>query len=135
MAATIRAAFRQYIERIGREPAPMTADFAALVAAGDVHVFEAKGERLGLVVLRVKPDHLFVDILAVSEAARRRGVGRKLMGFAEAEARRLGLPAVRLYTHAKMTENRRFYPALGYRELAPYTADGFERVGFEKRLA
>ncbi|HUH84046.1 MAG TPA: GNAT family N-acetyltransferase [Stellaceae bacterium] len=134
VTATIAAAFSRYIPRIGRKPQPMTVDHAALIAAGEVHVLEDGDERLGLIVMRAKPDHLYVDILAVRPEAQGRGLGRQLMAFAEDEARRLGLPALRLFTNAKMTENRRFYPRLGFRELGNRTEDGFERVDFEKRL-
>ena len=134
MAGTIAAAFRVYIPRMDREPAPMTADHAALVAAGEVHVLEEAGERLGLIVQRAYPDHLYIDILAVPLEAQHRGIGRRLLAFAEAEAVRLGLPALRLFTHEKMTENRRFYPRLGYRQIDARREDGFDRVYFEKRL-
>ncbi|HZB93334.1 MAG TPA: GNAT family N-acetyltransferase, partial [Stellaceae bacterium] len=134
VADTIAAAFRAYIPRMGRAPAPITADHAAYIAAGEVHVFEAEGQRLGLIVQRAEADHLFVDILAVAPGAQHRGVGRALMGFAEDEARRLGLPALRLYTNAKMSEALRFYPALGFRQVAERREDGFDRVYFEKRL-
>jgi len=33
-----RAAYRKYVGRIGREPAPMVADFAPQIAAGQVWV-------------------------------------------------------------------------------------------------
>lgn len=135
VAETIAAAFNRYIPRIGRLPAPMVADHGALVAAGEVHVLEEAGERLGLIVQRPAADHLYIDILAVLPAAQHRGLGRQLLGFAEAEARRLGLPAVRLFTNVKMTENLRFYPRLGYRQTGQHSEDGFERVDFEKRLA
>jgi ribosomal protein S18 acetylase RimI-like enzyme len=134
VTATIVAAFNRYIERIGRKPQPMTVDHAALIAAGEVHVLEEDGVRLGLIVMRAKVDHLYVDILAVQPGAQGRGLGRRLMAFAEAEARRLGLSALRLFTNAKMTENRRFYPRLGFRETGDRSEDGFERVDFEKRL-
>jgi ribosomal protein S18 acetylase RimI-like enzyme len=120
---------------MGRAPAPITADHAAAIAVGEVHLFEIEGERLGLIVARGAGDHFFVDILAVAPAAQRRGVGRALMRFAEDAARRAGLGAVRLYTNVKMTENLRFYPALGYRQIDERREDGFERVYFEKRLA
>lgn len=134
VSATIDAAFSRYIPRIGRKPQPMTVDHAALIAAGEVHVLEDGDERLGLIVMRAEADHLYVDILAVRPEAQRRGLGRQLMAFAEDEARRLGLPALRLFTNAKMTENRRFYPRLGFREIGDRTEDGFERVDFEKSL-
>jgi ribosomal protein S18 acetylase RimI-like enzyme len=135
VAATIAAAFAPYIPRIGRPPAPMTADHAALVTAGEVHVLEERGERLGLIVMRRVADHLFVDILAVRPEAQHRGIGRRLMAFAETEAVRLSLAALRLYTNAAMTENLRFYPRLGFRRTNARSEDGFDRVDFEKELA
>jgi GNAT superfamily N-acetyltransferase len=134
VAETIAAAFSVYIPRMSRVPAPMTADHAALVAAGAVHVLEEAGERHGLIVLQSASDHLFVDIVAVPPEAQHRGIGRALLSFAEAEARRLGHAALRLYTHETMTENQRFYPRLGYRRTAATVEDGFARVYFEKRL-
>jgi ribosomal protein S18 acetylase RimI-like enzyme len=134
VAATIAAAFGHYVARIGRAPAPMTADHAALIAAGEVHVLEEAGERLGLIVQRAFADHLYIDIVAVLPEAQHRGIGRQLLAFAEAEARRLGLPALRLFTHARMTENLLFYPRLGYRQIDARSEDGFDRVYFEKRL-
>jgi ribosomal protein S18 acetylase RimI-like enzyme len=135
VAATIAAAFAPHIPRIGRPPAPMTADHAALVTAGEVHVLEERGERLGLIVMRRVADHLFVDILAVRPEAQHRGIGRRLMAFAETEAVRLSLAALRLYTNAAMTENLRFYPRLGFRRTNARSEDGFDRVDFEKELA
>jgi ribosomal protein S18 acetylase RimI-like enzyme len=132
--ATVVAAFERYIPRMGRKPQPMLADHGALIAAGEAHVLERDGERLGLIVLRAQPDHLYVDIVAVLPGVQGQGLGRELLAFAEAEARRLSLPAIRLFTNAKMTENRRFYPRIGYRETGQRSDDGFDRVYFEKRL-
>lgn len=113
----------------------MDADFSALVAAGEVYLLEEEGIRLGVIVLRSAEDHLFVETVAVLPAAQGRGAGRRLMAFAEDEAVRRGLPPVRLYTNALMTENLRFYPKLGYRETARHREDGFDRIYFDKRLA
>jgi ribosomal protein S18 acetylase RimI-like enzyme len=135
VAETIAAAFSVYISRIGRVPMPMTADHAALVSAGEVHVLEDEGKRLGLIVMRREADHLFVDIVAVVPQAQHRGLGRRLMAFAETEALQSGLTAVRLYTNAAMTENLRFYPRLGFRQTDARVDDGFARVFFEKRFA
>ena len=135
VAETIAAAFTHYIPRLGRMPMTMTADHGAFVAAGEVHVLEEAGARLGLIVQREAADHLYIDILAVLPEAQHRGIGRQLLGFAEAEARRLGLPALRLFTNARMTENLRFYPRMGYRVIERRSEDGLDRVDFEKRLA
>jgi GNAT superfamily N-acetyltransferase len=71
----------------------------------------------------------------VSEAGRGQGIGKALIQFCEAQARRLGLVSVRLYTNAKMTDNLSIYPRLGYIEVERRSEDGFDRVYFEKHLS
>jgi hypothetical protein len=57
-----------------------------------------------------------------------------MIGFAEVEARRLGLPALRLSTHVTTAEKLRFYPRLGFRQIGGRNDDGVDRVYFEKAL-
>ncbi len=54
--------------------------------------------------------------------------------FAEAQARALHLPELRLYTHELMTENQRFYRARGFVETERRSEQGFARVYMVKRL-
>ncbi|MFB6847771.1 GNAT family N-acetyltransferase [Streptomyces sp. NPDC056373] len=132
VAEVVDAAFRPYIERIGRVPQPMEEDHAANVAAGKVFV---TGDPVtGLVVVEAYGDHLFLDTIAVHPAAHGRGVGRRLLRFVDAHARTLGLPEVRLYTNALMWENQRIYPKYGY-ELVERRVEGpYDRVHYRKRL-
>lgn len=132
--ALIRASYAKYVPRIGREPAPMAADYAAEIAAGRCWVVEHGGGLAGAIVMRAKDGGWFVDTVGVAPAMQGRGVGKELMAFAEDEARRSGFAAVRLYTNAKMTENIPFYERLGYAIAGRRTEDGFDRVFFEKRL-
>lgn len=62
------------------------------------------------------------------------GIGRRLIAFAEAETRRLGLTEIRLFTHAAMTENLTVYRRLGYAETGRGRQDGYDRVFLTKRL-
>jgi GNAT superfamily N-acetyltransferase len=63
------------------------------------------------------------------------GVGKALLEFAEAEARRLGYDSIHLSTHEKMTENQALYARIGYREYDRRVEDGYSRVYMRKRLA
>ena len=130
----VRRAYALYVPRMGKEPAPMLADYGALIAAGQVHVLEEGGEAAALIVIYPKDDALFVENIAVDPAAQGKGVGRALLDFAEREARRLGLAFLRLYTNAAMTENLAYYPARGFRETGRREEDGYKRVFFEKRV-
>ena len=130
------AAYARYIPLIGRKPAPMLADFAAQIVAGDVYVATAAdGAFQGFIVFYAEADHVMLENVAVLPRAAGHGVGKALIGFCEAMARERGLKAVHLYTNEKMSENLSIYPKLGYVEVARRSEDGFNRVYFEKSLA
>ncbi|WP_258571172.1 GNAT family N-acetyltransferase [Flavimaribacter sediminis] len=129
-------AYRQYVAAIGRKPAPVVADFRAQIREGQIHIAEGvDGEILGFIVFFPRDGHMFLENVAVFGAAAGRGVGGALIAFCEAEAKRLRLPCVRLYTNEKMTQNLSIYPHLGYVETGRREEDGFARVFFEKHLA
>lgn len=130
------AAYAKYVERIGREPAPMIADFGSLIDNGSLHVEVGNaGELEGYVVFYTRDDHVHLENIAVDPALHGRGIGRRLIEFAEQQAAALGYRRIELYTNARMTENLELYPRLGYREFDRRTEEGFDRVYFEKRLA
>jgi ribosomal protein S18 acetylase RimI-like enzyme len=130
----VRASYARYIERIGKEPAPMLEDYAALIGAGEVWVSVEGEEVLGVLVMRPAEDHLFVDNVAVAPDHQGKGLGRELMTFAEARARKDGQPEIRLYTNEKMRENVAFYAKLGFEETGRRLDGGYRRVFMRKRL-
>jgi|ERR1051326_8186176 ribosomal protein S18 acetylase RimI-like enzyme len=133
--AIVRDAYSIYIARIGKPPGPMLDDYAALIAEGAVSVLEdANGAIAALMVLLPKTDHLLLDNIAVRPDRQGHGLGRQLIAFAEAEARRLGHAELRLYTHATMTENIALYTRLGFTETGRGQEDGYNRVFMTKRL-
>jgi ribosomal protein S18 acetylase RimI-like enzyme len=134
VAECVRAAYAHHVERIGREPAPMTADYEALIDAGEVWVARAGEDVAGVLVLRPQPPALLLENIAVDPGRQRQGLGRGLMAFAEDRARAEGLAEVVLYTNERMTENLRFYPALGYAETGRAVQDGFARVFYRKAV-
>ena len=129
-----RAAYLKYVPRIGREPAPMGADFAAEIAAGRVVVLEAGDMVAGYMIAWPQADGYFIDSIAVDPAGQGRGFGRQLMDHAEREARRHALCAIRLYTNAAMTENLSLYRHLGFVEIRRAVEQGFNRVFMRREL-
>lgn len=134
LRAVAEAAYERYVARMGRRPAPMDEDFAARTARGEAFAARDGGAVVGYVVCHARGDHLHVANVAVAPAGQGRGLGKALMAFAEAEAVRLGLSAVELYTNIHMRENLDFYPRLGYGETGRRREDGFDRVFFRKEL-
>ena len=133
--AIVRDAYGIYIERIGKPPGPMLDDYAALIADGAVNVLEEPGGTIAaIIVLLPQPDHLLLDNIAVRPDMQGRGLGRQLIAFAEAEARRLGHAELRLYTHETMTENIALYTRLGFVETGRGREAGYYRVFMTKQL-
>ena len=130
----VRAAYSKYVGRIGKEPAPMLEDYAALIEAGEVWVSVEDGEVLGVLVMRPVEGHLFVDNVAVGPRHQGRGLGRELVSYAEEKAAAYGLPEIRLYTNEKMHENLTVYARLGFEETGRGLDGGYRRVFMRKRL-
>ena len=88
----------------------------------------------GVICLSPVDGGLLIENVAVHPNAQGTGLGRQLMEYAEAEARRSGLGCLRLYTNEVMTENLAMYEHLGYHEVDRRTEDGYRRVFMEKHL-
>lgn len=86
-------------------------------------VAEVDGERAGFLILLTdvpddvtQSDQAFVAFMAVTEEARRAGVGRALIRAAEAEARGLGLTHLSLMVSADNTQAKALYEGEGFVE-------------------
>ncbi|HET6734650.1 GNAT family N-acetyltransferase [Mycobacterium sp.] len=130
----IADAYAKYIVRIGRPPAPMTADSAAALQNSRVWVLQERDALVGAMVTEDRSDHVLLETVAVDTRSQGRGYGRLLLERAERDAVELGYGEVRLYTNEAMTENLRFYPRHGYRETGRAVEDGFRRVFFSKAV-
>lgn len=130
----IRAAYRMYVPRMDREPAPMLADYHALVAQGVVTVACIDENVAGALICYPRGQALHVENVGVSPDFQGYGIGKALMREAEEQARAQCLGRIELYTNEVMTENIPFYEALGYVIVDRAEQDGYRRVFFEKRL-
>ncbi|WP_292294536.1 GNAT family N-acetyltransferase [Marivita sp.] len=127
-----RAAYARYVPVIGREPAPMVADFARPIADGSVCVATCDAGLAGFILFYPQDDAMLLENVAVHPVFAGHGIGGRLIALCEDKARELGLGRVRLYTNAAMAANLTLYPRLGYRVTGRRTEDGFDRVYFEK---
>lgn len=123
-----RAAYARYVDAIGREPAPMQADFERLIPERCVWVAEVDGRLAGFIVFFEKDSAMFLESVAVHPDHAGQGIGGALIRFCERAAVEAGFSAVVLYTNKKMTDNLSLYPRLGYRETTRRFEDGFNRV-------
>ena len=134
VSALVNAAYGHYVERLGMLPRPMTDDYAEVIAKGRVTVAESHGTIMGVIVLTVSDEGFLIDNVAVDPSYRGKGLGKALLKFAEAEARRAGFDSIYLYTHEKMTENLALYSRIGYVEYDRRSQGEFSLVYMRKHL-
>ncbi len=134
ISACVNAAYTKWIPRVGRKPWPMMQDYAAIVADGMTHVASLEAELVGVLVLAISDEGFLIENVAVHPQHAGRGIGGRLLGFAEQQAKALGYGSVYLYTNELMSDNIALYAKRGYREYERRQEDGFRRVFMRKQL-
>ncbi len=116
-----RAAFEQFRGRLDPPSGALDETLESLVE----HTFQSDhgaalafvdGQPAGVLRWSIPPEraYLYVGRVAVLPAYRRQGVASALMGWVDAHAAALGLPAVQFGVRLQSPENIRFYERLGY---------------------
>jgi GNAT superfamily N-acetyltransferase len=135
VAACVEAAYRHYVERNGKFPAPMLDDYAQVIGEHDVTVAERGPDVAGVLVVREAEEGFLLDNIAVRPDCQGTGVGRRLLQLAEDKARESGYDSIYLYTQEIMIENQALYARIGYTEYARRHEVGLDRVYMRKQLA
>lgn len=129
----VHAAYAHYEPLLGRTPMPMLTDYGAAVRDHEVWVLDAPdGSIMSVLELIERPDHLWIDNVAVDPAWQGRGLGRQLLRYADDEARRRGLPELGLLTNERYVANIAMYERYGYRETRREPHLGTDLVHFRK---
>ena len=131
MQAIARDAYSVYVEKMGRDPAPMHADLHTHISNDTVFVVMSGGDIAVYVILCSVNDEWWLDNFATSLNHRGQGIGRLLVIAAE------GWLAHRthhfhLYTNIALEANLVWYQRLGYERTGRRIVDGFDRVYFTK---
>jgi len=135
MKACVQAAYQHYVDRIGKPPGPMLDDYSQVVARHQAFVAKRKGRVVGVLVLILKCDGILMDNVAVYPEYQGRGLGRRLIKFAENQALAMGYKHLDIYTHELMTENIEMYKRAGYVETHRSIEKGYRRVYLRKKLS
>lgn len=110
---------------------PSEAVFKRDIRRGELYVLESAKSLVGIVVVSKQMDKEYVSVswlsptagniyihrLAIHPDFQGNGYARQLMDFAEARARALGAPSIRLDTFSQNKRNQRFYEQRGYIKL------------------
>ncbi|MFH6781277.1 MULTISPECIES: GNAT family N-acetyltransferase [Methylobacterium] len=112
--ALVRAAYAKWVPVIGREPVPMTADYAQAVRLHRFDLLERDGALVALAETIPRADHLWVENLAVAPTHHGLGLGRWMLRQVEESARARGHGAIRLATNQAFAANLDFYRRAGF---------------------
>ena len=110
----VRSAYARWVPLIGREPLPMQADYEHAVREHRFDIITIEGEMAALIETVLRPDHLWIENLAVRPERQRQGLGRRLLAHAERHAVEQGRVEARLQTNAAFAANVTLYTRLGY---------------------
>jgi ribosomal protein S18 acetylase RimI-like enzyme len=114
ITALSREAYAKWVPVQGREPLPMTADYAEALKTHRFDLLGAGGELAALIETVREGDELLIVNVAVRPGFQKRGFGVRLLRLAEQLAVEGGLRGTRLYTNKLFTENIALYESLGY---------------------
>ena len=110
----VRDAYAKWVPVFGRDPTPMTADYALAVRQHQVDLLHINDALVAVIELIIRADDLFIENIAVTPSHHGRGLGRMLIAHAEVTAKNLGFHKISLLTGQVMESNLRLYQALGF---------------------
>ena len=114
VVALQRAAYAKNRPLLGVEPLPLLANYAQVFADYEVYLAERDGTLEGVLILEPRAADLLIWSVATAPAAQGRGVGNRMLAFAETRARELGLSRIRLYTGEPLIANIAWYTRHDY---------------------
>ena len=111
------SAYSSYEDRMGGSTLPpMELDYVEEITSFPTWVATLDGQVVGGLTMMFAEDHASIANIAVSPSAQGRGLGGKLMAYAESKAQEKDLIEMRLATHVLLTENVSLYSHLGWTE-------------------
>lgn len=134
IGALTREAYAKWVPLIGRQPLPMTIDYAEALKAHRFDLLHVGEDLAALIETVADEDQLLVVNVAVRPACQGRGLGVRLMALAEQIAADAGLSGVRLYTNQRFAANIALYASLGYRIDREEALNGGVAVHMSKRI-
>ena len=127
-------AYVKYVLKIGKEPAPMVADFAAHIDVRQAYVICVDKDEVGYSIHWKRSTALYIDNIALLPKQQGNGLGRQVFSMLEGIAAENGCVCMELYTNALMEGPPAFYPSIGFEIVDRRIEDGFDRVYFRKRI-
>jgi N-acetylglutamate synthase-like GNAT family acetyltransferase len=125
-------AYEKYVERMGKEPAPMR---PVIQKEDVVFVCEDNKQVIAFAILVKINDQIILDSIAVDPSHQKKGIGNNFIKYIEQYLIEQKINKYQLYTNEKMFENIDWYQKIGFKIFKKVTEKGFNRIYFEKQLS
>ena len=129
--AIAHKAYEKYVERMGKEPAPMR---PVIQKEDVVFVCEDNKQIIAFAILVKINDQIILDSIAVDPPHQNKGIGNNFIKFIEQYLIKQKFDKYQLYTNEKMFENIDWYQKIGFKIFKKVTEKGYDRIYFEKEL-
>ena len=117
LRACMQSAYAEYQQRVGRvRLPPMNADYLSEINNYPTWVVESQGNIIGGLIMSFENDRASIANIAVDPKNQGRGIGARLMAYAESKARGKNFSELQLTTHVLLSENISLYRHLGWNE-------------------
>jgi RimJ/RimL family protein N-acetyltransferase len=94
-------AYARTREALGSQPMPLDWNYGVILDTCEAWIAASGGEPKGLLILRRRPQDLYLESIATLPSAAGNGHGRAMMSATFERARALALPEIRLVTNAR----------------------------------
>ena len=130
--AIAQKAYEKYVERMGKEPAPMR---PVIQKEDVVFICEDNKQIIAFAILVKINDQIILDNIAVDPTHQKKGIGNNFIKFIEEYLMEQKVNKYQLYTNEMMFENIDWYQKIGFKIFKKVTEKGFNRIYFEKELS
>ena len=130
--AIAQKAYEKYVERMGKEPAPMR---PVIQKEDVVFVCEDNKQVIAFAILVKINDQIILDSIAVDPLHQKKGIGNNFIKYIEQYLIKQKINKYQLYTNEKMFENIDWYQKIGFKIFKKVTEKGYSRIYFEKKIS
>jgi GNAT superfamily N-acetyltransferase len=134
VSAITDTAYSKWVPIIGRKPEPMTVDYGEVIESCQVFLLAFGGSPVGVLVMKDEDCESLIWSVAVHPDFQGKGLGLRLLRFAEGEARARCIRELILYTNSLFVENLALYRWFGYVETRREPFRGSTIVYMSKKL-
>ncbi len=118
LTQVMKRAYTPYIKQLdGIKLPPLEVDYSEEIKNYPVWVVEHKQQVIAGLIMFFNNEHAYLSNIGIDPAHQGKGIGYKLIDFAEGIAKEKGYAILELATHIKLLENIAYYNKLGYKEV------------------